>query len=59
MNASYARRLEDAQLTLVALSAPLLLDERRALRAPVTTATAPLAESLTLRERFALRRMAR
>ena len=55
MNASFARRLDRLQTALIALSAPTLLAEPKPLRPQV--AVAPLAESLSLRERFLLARV--
>jgi hypothetical protein len=54
MNASFARSLDRYQTAMVAMSAPGLL-QPKPLQPPV--ATAPLAQSLTLRELFALSRI--
>jgi len=57
MNANMARLLNRQQYSLVALSAPTLLREPKpqALRPPM--ATAPLAQSLSLRELVGLNRL--
>lgn len=58
MNASTARRLQNFEIALIALSAPTLLnDVALPIRPPV--AKAPLAQSLTIRELAMLARVRR
>lgn len=55
MNAAFKNRLERIAESLIAMSAPSLMREPKPLRPPL--ATAPLAQTLTLRELAMLARV--